>query len=172
MGRLSKFTQGLAAEICERLAKGETLRSICRSDGMPDERTVRQWDEENRDGFSPHYARARVTGYHAIAEECLEIADDGSNDWIDRHKPDGEVERVLDHEHVTRSKLRLEQRRWHLSKMLPKIYGDRTEIEHTGQVGVISAVPMTVDEWETTYSEDDLGTSAGTPKGPDRLPSR
>ena len=40
-GRPGLYTPELAREICERLAEGETLRSVCRDKHMPDERRVR-----------------------------------------------------------------------------------------------------------------------------------
>jgi hypothetical protein len=62
-----------------------------------------------------------------MAEEILDIADDGSNDWIEREQ-DGRTVIVADHEHIQRSKLRVDARKWLMAKMLPKKYGDRTTI--------------------------------------------
>jgi len=134
-GRPTVFTPAIAEEICERLSEGESLRSICRDERMPSERTVRGWVIEDRDGFSTQYARAREAQAHSMAEELLEISDDGSNDWMERRKQDGSVETVLDAEHVQRSRLRADTRKWLLSKMLPKVYGERVTTEHTGPNG-------------------------------------
>jgi hypothetical protein len=57
---------------------------------MPAEATVRLWAAEDREGFSAQYARARDIGLDALAEEVLEIADDGRNDWIERLDEKGE----------------------------------------------------------------------------------
>src|SRR4051812_2164281 len=65
LGRPSTYTAELAATICARLATGETLRAVCRDDGMPSESTVRTWALDDREGFSAHYARAREIGYMA-----------------------------------------------------------------------------------------------------------
>jgi hypothetical protein len=100
IGRPSTFTAELAARICERLAAGATLRAICPDDAMPDERTVRRWALDNVKGFSEQYARAREIGYHGLADELLEIADS-----------DGEP---------VRDRLRVDTRKWLLSKALPK----------------------------------------------------
>jgi len=67
-------------------------------------------------------------GLDALAEEILEISDDGSNDWMERKRQDGSVETVLNSEHINRSRLRVDSRKWLLSKMAPKKYGDRIEI--------------------------------------------
>ena len=58
-GRPSVYTPQLADEICERLAAGESLRAICADPHMPDKHRVREWALDDRDGFSPRYARAR-----------------------------------------------------------------------------------------------------------------
>lgn len=86
---------------------------------MPAWRTVYDWigrDEE----LSAHIARARDLGFDAIAEECLDIADDSSQDYRDTDKG-----LVYDAEHVQRSKLRIETRLKLLAKWNPKKYGDR-----------------------------------------------
>lgn len=132
-GRPSVYTPKIAAEICERIAKGESLREICRSEHMPDEHTVRMWHVEDREGFSPHYTRAVQARAERWAEEVVEISDDGSNDWMERNVGDGETITVADHEHISRSKLRVDTRKWLLSKVLPKVYGDKVAV--TGEGG-------------------------------------
>ena len=80
-GRPSKYTPEIAAEICERLSNGEPLRAICRDDHMPAWQKIYEWmakDDaagEAGTGLSGAIARARESGYDAIAEECLIIAD-------------------------------------------------------------------------------------------------
>lgn len=129
------YTPELAAEICERLASGESLRSICKSAHMPDEKAVRYWAAQPDHPFSEHYIRAREIGYLAMADEILEIADDGSNDWMEREGKNGEPAFVLNGEHVQRSRLRVDTRKWVLAKMLPKVFGDKQVLEHTGKDG-------------------------------------
>jgi hypothetical protein len=133
-GRPSVYTETQAHEICERLAAGETLLAICRSEHLPAESVVRRWVLDNREGFAAKYATAREVGYQRMADELFEIADDGSNDWMERKRQDGSSETILNAEHVNRSRLRVDTRKWFLSKVLPKIYGDRTQHEHSGTV--------------------------------------
>ncbi len=132
-GRPSHFTQALADTICTRLAGGESLRSICRDEDFPHESTVRAWVVDNYKGFSTQYARARDIGLDVMADEILDISDDGSNDWMERkgEKSDGWQ---LNGEHVQRSRLRVETRKWFLSKLAPKRYGDRQAVDMSGQV--------------------------------------
>jgi hypothetical protein len=66
-----------------------------------------------------------------MADELLDIADDSTNDYMDRVGKDGEVTRVLDQEAMARSRLRLDTRKWMLSKMLPKVFGDKPGDEGT-----------------------------------------
>lgn len=130
VGRPSKFTPKLAADICARLATGESLRSICRDEGMPSDSTVRQWALDDVQGFSAQYARARDLGLDAMADEVFDIADDGRNDWIEREDKRGNPYVALNDEAIARSRLRFDARRWYLSKLAPKRYGDR--ITHEG----------------------------------------
>ena len=87
-GRPSTYSQEIADEVCRRLAGGESLRAICRDEGIPDESTVRLWALDDREGFAAQYARAREVQFLAIADELLEIADDGRNDWMQRRGND------------------------------------------------------------------------------------
>jgi hypothetical protein len=68
-------------------------------------------------------ARAREIGYDALAEECLKIADDGTNDYVE-----GERGPQLNSEHIQRSKLRIETRLKLLAKWSPKRYGERVQV--------------------------------------------
>ena len=133
-GRPSAFTPEVVVIICEQLASGMTLREVCRAEDMPHESTVRKWAIEDYEGFYTHYAKAREIGYQIMADELVEIADDGSNDWMERQNKDGSTFTVLNGEHVQRSRLRVDTRKWLLSKALPKLYGDKMGVEHSGEV--------------------------------------
>ena len=113
----------LADEILERLADGDSLASICGEQRMPDERSVRRW-ARNRGDFGAKYAAARRLGYEKRADEMLEIADDSSADWTESEGGG----KVLNSVHVNRARLMIDTRKWLLSKMLPKIYGDHLTV--------------------------------------------
>lgn len=134
LGRPTDFTPELAETICAELASGRSLRDVCSGEDMPAESTVRLWAIDNRDGFSAQYARAREIGYQAMADELLEIADNGHNDWMARRGEDDEGWQA-NGEHIQRSRLRVDTRKWMLSKVLPKIYGDKQSVEMTGKDG-------------------------------------
>jgi hypothetical protein len=153
MGRHTTFTPEIGAAICERLEKGESLRAICRDEGMPAESAVRRWALDDVGGFHAQYMRAREIQYLAMAEELTEIADDARNDWMAVQDDDGGEAYRLNGEHVQRSRLRTDTRKWLLSKMLPKVFGDK--LAHTGPDGtgpakvvmqVITGVPHDDDD--------------------------
>lgn len=137
-GRPSLFTQQLADEICERIAAGESLRRICGSrEEMPDASTVIGW-VLSREDFSKQYARAREIQAQLLSDEIFDIADDGANDWMTVHKKDGTEYEQPNMEVIMRSRLRVDSRKWYLSKVLPKVYGDKLETVHSGEVSFVS----------------------------------
>lgn len=126
IGRPSIYTPELAAVICARMSEGETLSDICRSEGFPDRASVFRW-EKAHDDFCNALARAREAQAHRWAEQLLEIADDGQNDFMERKRQDGSAEQAFNAEHVQRSRLRVDTRKWLLTKALPRLYGDKVE---------------------------------------------
>lgn len=134
-GRPSDYNEDIAAYICSEIASGRSLRSICDDDGMPNKATVFRWLSKH-EIFRDQYARAQEDRTAAMAEDILEIADD---------------EGIAD---VQRAKLRVDARKWLMSKMAPKKYGDRQEIDHRSSDGSmtpmrIELVPLTADDNST-----------------------
>lgn len=134
-GRPSSYTKKIAAVILERLAAGESLRAICRDDKMPSETSVRRWAIDDVDGFSAHYAQARDIGLDTMADEILDIADNTSRDTTTTTNRDGSEREVADQEWINRSRLRVDARKWYLSKLAPKRYGDSSTLALTGPDG-------------------------------------
>ena len=130
MSRPSKFTPKIADDICEQLSNGMSLRTICAADGMPRASTVFRWLAS--DGvFREQYARAREAQADYLADEILQIADDGANDtYVDEN---GNVR--TDYDVIARSKLRVDARKWIAAKLKPKVYGEKVETEITGPDG-------------------------------------
>lgn len=128
MGRLPTFNDGHRERILEMLYQGMTLTSACRSaDDLPAPSTVCMWARKDEE-FAKQYARAREVGYALMADQLADIADDGTNDYMTVVVSGHEIEK-LDSEHIQRSKLRVDTRKWLLSKALPKIYGDKHQME-------------------------------------------
>ncbi len=128
MGRKSTFIQETADSICDQIANGMSVREICRQEEMPSAATVFKWLSDFP-SFAEQYARAKAASADAIAEEILDIADNATNDWMERNAEEGSSAGfVLNGEHVQRSKLRIESRKWLLAKLQPKKYGDKLQV--------------------------------------------
>jgi hypothetical protein len=116
--------------VCDRIEQGETLRAICREEGKPCFRSVYNWlDAKHKDysaEFATRFACAREKGEDAIAQECLEIADNATNDWMELHSEESaNAGYKLNGEHVQRSKLRIDTRLKLLAKWNPKKWGEK-----------------------------------------------
>ena len=118
-GRPSTYTPEIAAEICERLAAGESLLHICEDDHLPAESTIRSWEVQDKPpGFAAEYSRARDLGMDALGEIALKDAT-----------------REMMPEEVPAAQLAWRARTWHMGKMRPKRYGERQAVELGGPGG-------------------------------------
>lgn len=108
IGRPTDYTPAIAREIADRMIDGHSLRAVCQQDGMPDEGTVYRWTARHPE-FRELYAHARELQTMRWGEEVLTIADDKTLDPHDR-------------------RIRVDTRKWLLSKVLPKVYGDRLTV--------------------------------------------
>lgn len=138
------FNQATADTICARLAEGDSLREICREPGMPGKSTVMRWLHDN-EAFRDQYARAKDIGIEALAEDILDIADDGRNDWMHRSGADKEESWIANGESARRSQIRIDARKWLLSKLAPKKYGDKLDLNHSGEVKYTKVERTVVD---------------------------
>lgn len=147
-GRPTIYTEEIIDIICERLCTGESLRSILKTEGMPSMPTVMRW-LLNRPEFESKYVRARRLQAEVWADEMIDIADDSTNDYMEKK---GGVE--LNPENIQRSKIRLEQRRWYAEKLLPKVYGPKIAVGGTDDLPPIKTINaldvsnLNVDELE------------------------
>jgi phosphoribosylaminoimidazole-succinocarboxamide synthase len=107
----------LMADICEQIAQGKSLREICKADGMPAPSTVCLWLSED-DKLAEQYAHAREQQADLYADEIIEIADTAKNE-------DAQVAR-----------LRVDARKWKASKLAPKRYGDKMDLNHGGTLKI------------------------------------
>ncbi len=133
-GRPTKFTHLLADAICLRIADGESLRSICRDETMPAKSTVMAWlaDDAHQE-FRTKYALAREIQADGFVDEMVEIADDGSNDWMEKNF--GEETRWVENgEALRRSQLRILTRQWIAEKLKPKKYGNKVDLNVDGKL--------------------------------------
>lgn len=125
-GRPTKFSKELADKICRIVSTHPYgLKKLTRMfPEFPSESTINEWRLDYKE-FSVSYAQAKLIQADLLAEECLDISDDSSNDTnIDRHGNE-----TLNGEWVARSRLRVDTRKWMASKLLPKQYGDSKYLE-------------------------------------------
>ena len=122
---MTTFTPEIGKEICERIAGGETLTSICADAHMPHARTVHTWvlDENADTDFKEPYMLARLIQAHNLRDKLLDAAE---NDLEDGGK--------YGNNKIQRSKLVCDTYKWLLSKELHRDYGDKMDVTQSGTV--------------------------------------
>jgi AcrR family transcriptional regulator len=136
MGRPSKYTPALGDKICSQIIDGVGLREICAEVGISIP-TIFYWIQHN-ERFSKHYARARQIQAEILADELKTIADEKPVCLIPT-KSGGSFE-ATDKSGIERNRLRVDTRKWIASKLLPKKYGDKLEVEHSGEIGIAERI--------------------------------
>lgn len=131
-GRPTTYTQELADNICEQLALGYSLRTVCKADGMPAIASIFNWFR-SQPGFLEQYEKAKQESTDAMAEDLLDIADNGTNDWMESEDRFGNIGWKLNGENIQRSRLRADTRKWLMAKMKPKKYGDKLDVTSDGK---------------------------------------
>lgn len=117
MAGKTEYTQKTADLICDLIVEGKSVRTICGLKEMPCMSTVFKWLRDN-EAFSQQYARAKQAQAHQLADEMFSISDDATGDVSgELQMPNGVA--------VQRARLMVDTRKWYLSKLLPKIYGDK-----------------------------------------------
>ena len=126
-GRPTTYTKEIGDSICDRLASWESLRSICNDEDMPNKGVFFWWLSRNKE-LADQYARAKEDGVEALVEDIFEIADDTSQDYIYWVDEDGNETKRLNSEHIQRSRLRVDTRKWYVWKVKPKKYWEKLAI--------------------------------------------
>lgn len=142
-GPAPTYNRAIADKICMMLARGMTLSAISRTEGFPTRLTMRRWVLRDHDGFKERYETAYRLGLDEMADQILDISDDGTRDY--KAGPDGR--QVPDQDHIQRAKLRVDSRKWLLSRRLPKEFGERVQQEVSGpDGGPIQSITLTTDD--------------------------
>ncbi len=115
--------------VCLEIEKGRALRNVLKDENMPSTSTFYQWLENNTDK-AKQYARATEVRADIIFDDILSIADENTNDTFVN---DNGIE-VVNNDVIQRSRLRIDARKWVLSKLNPKKYGDKIQTEHSGEI--------------------------------------
>jgi len=127
VGRPTKYTQRLADKICALLSEGQSMRTVCKDSKLPSARTLFYWLRTNEE-FLQQYTRAKEESADALTDEMLDIADNATNDWMEKQGKDAKGYET-NGENIQRSRLRIDTRKWLSSKLKPKKYGDRTQLD-------------------------------------------
>lgn len=114
-GRPSTYTEEQGNLICDKLTEGVSLRKLCMQDDFPTASTVYVWLDRFPE-FAEKYARAREAATEDMLEDIIEIADNPKLEAQDK-------------------RVRIDARKWAMSKLKPKKYGDKVGVEHTGPGG-------------------------------------
>lgn len=118
-GHNNLYTEKLATLICTRLSKGESLRTICKTKGMPEMHTIFRWCLAHEE-FQKDYAVAREMWADAVYEETLEMADRSGSVITGKDRSDSA--------RISAVKLAVDTRRWALARMNPKKYGEKMDV--------------------------------------------
>lgn len=132
-GRPSSFTIKVGDIICERLSEGESLRSICSTEDMPNKSTVFRWLAKH-EAFRDQYACAREAQADALFDEILHIADTPLLGVKKKVTANG-VE-TTEGDMIEHRRLQVDARKWMAGKLRPKVYGDKLDIEASGSFTV------------------------------------
>ena len=118
MARPTIYTKELGEKICSQIAAGKSVRKMCKNPGMPSPASIFNWLlDEDKKKFLKQYTQARNVQAELLFEELQEIADNQEGD-------------------VMRDRLRVDTRKWYLSKVLPKKFGEKVGLEHSGSIQV------------------------------------
>jgi hypothetical protein len=150
-GRPKVITKEVGQIIFELMAQGYSLRQISKKlnhdHGIKCDRATMlrmavSMDPEDK-WFCDQYAQSMNIRAHGLADDIIDICDDGSNDWYEAESASGDsLIMKPDNEHINRARLRVDTRKWILSKLLRKDYGDKQEIEHSGEVKFVPALEI------------------------------
>lgn len=124
------FSEDIAASVCERIMTGRSLRDVCSDEDIPARSTIYKWLAEN-EAFADQYARACDVRADDVFDELFDIADNATNDWMERKGKEDEGWQA-NGENVNRSRLRIDARKWALARMAPRKYGEKLDLNHTG----------------------------------------
>lgn len=107
-------------EICTRLAGGEPLESICRSEHLPAKSTVLLAVVYDRDGFRTHYLRAREAAGFSHADSIMVVAEKIATEGMEPN-----AGRVI-----------IDAMKWSAERMAQRHHSPKQEIENSGTVTV------------------------------------
>ena len=127
--------------ICDRIIEGESVKTILKDNDMPSSQTFWKWLNEDEEK-SNQYARAKDIYADKVFEDIVLIADGTDDDVL----IDEDGIQQTNHNIIQRDRLRIDARKWHLSKLNPKKYGDKLDMTSGGekiQQPILNVDPLT-----------------------------
>lgn len=126
MGRPTKFTKELADEICQEIASGKSLKRVCEAEKFPTRATIHNWLlDATKPEFFDNYSQAVNIRAELMFDELEEVAESSIEAIVGDDKSDGA--------RVQARKLLVDTRKWYLSKVMPKKYGDKLDLTSDGE---------------------------------------
>lgn len=146
------FSPAIADAILMRIADGESLRTICKDEGMPSRQTVLRWlwgesSEAIEYGFVAKYARAREAQGDAMDDRILDVADHVTS------------------ESAAADRVRLAALQWRAAKLRPKVYGEKVAIGGAPDLGPVNMNLTNLSEEQLAQLERTISHLAGAAGG-------
>ena len=121
------FSPEVFNTVCERVAAGEALHIVCSDDDMPSRQSFYRWIRDD-DDLCDSYVRAREEQADRVVDECIQIADDCTD--------------------PSKARVQIAARQWKASKMAPKKYGDKLDLNHSGKIKTISRIELVAPDMD------------------------
>ena len=139
MAYTEKQKSNIVDVVCAQVILGKTLRAAFESQGISSI-TFYKWLEQDEEK-AKQYARARDIEADLMADEIKNIADSTKDDIV----IDENGNEVINHNVIQRDRLRVDARKWLMSKRAPKKYGDKQNIDLTTKGEHLIFNPLDLD---------------------------
>jgi hypothetical protein len=133
--------------ILDAIEEGKSLRKTLKEIG-PSSKTFYEWLDADAEKIK-RYARACDDRAEALLDEMLDIVDETDKDIMQMEVGDGITVEKVNHEAIQRSRLRYDARRWLVSKLNPKKYGDKLDVTTDGQKLNNTSIPLVMPDGKT-----------------------
>lgn len=115
----------LALKIIEQIANGELASKVCKKEGV-------NWGSwwrycQQHEELRSMYASSREQQYRLIADNLIDLVDE---------KPACDANGKMDPGSVTWQRNRVDTRKWLISKILPKEYGDKVVLDENSHINI------------------------------------
>lgn len=148
-GRPTKYNDTLANEICDTISSSSKgTKKLCfEHSHWPCQDTLFTWLKAYPE-FSEQYAQAKICQIELLVDEILEISDDTSQDQYVNEL--GAL--VPNTPAINRARLKIDTRKWLASKLVPKVYGNKIDIENNSSMS--EELRQLSDDLNAKYNRD------------------